>query len=54
MAFILKCLIWYSLLTRNNKNKETLTFHMEKLPGHPVMSGMKAGSHLDLPQRQDI
>lgn len=52
--YFLKCFICYSLLTPNNNNKDTGTFHIEKLPGHPVMSGMKAGPHLDLPQRQDM
>lgn len=53
MAFILKCFICDSLLTPNDNNKETFTFHIEKLPGHPVMSGMKAGPPLDLPKGED-
>lgn len=50
MAFILKSFICHSLLTPNNNNKKTFTFHIEKLPGHPVMSGMKAGPPLGLPK----
>lgn len=53
MAFILKCFICDSLLTPNDNNKKTFTFHIEKLPGHPVMSGMKAGPPLDLPKGED-